>query len=31
MKIYILDILLEYYREDVRNFFVKVYDRMQKM
>ena len=31
MKIYILDKLLEYYDENVRNFFAKVYDRMQKM
>ena len=30
MKIYIIDILLEYYGINIANFFTKVYDRMQK-
>ncbi len=31
MKIYIIDILLEYYGINIANFFTKVYDRMQKV
>lgn len=29
MKIYILDMLLEYYNIDISTFFTNVYDRMQ--
>ncbi len=29
MKVYILDILLNYYNENIANFFTNVYDRMQ--
>lgn len=29
MKIYILSDLLDYYKEDILNFFKNVYDRMQ--
>lgn len=29
MKIYIIDILLEYYMISINNFFAKVYDRLQ--
>ncbi len=31
MKIYIINILLEYYSTDLLIFFTKVYDRMQKL
>ena len=30
MKIYIINILLEYYNIDLLTFFTKVYDRLQK-
>lgn len=30
MKIYIISDLLDYYREDILNFFKNVYDRMQR-
>lgn len=29
MKVYILDILLNYYNTNIANFFTNVYDRMQ--
>lgn len=29
MKVYILDILLNYYNVNIANFFANVYDRMQ--
>ena len=29
MKVYILDILLNYYNENIANFVTNVYDRMQ--
>ena len=31
MKIYIIDILLEYYNVNIGDFFTKVYDRMQNV